>query len=70
MVFLLRAYTYPRIFCCGRRWRPPQTVTIPELAVTVAQGVSDGFKPPKYLKPGDVVRVEIDGIGTLENPVR
>ena len=22
-----------------------------------------------YLEPGDVVRVEIDGIGTLENPV-
>lgn len=30
-----------------------------------------GFKknPPVLLKPGDVVRVEIDGIGVLENPV-
>jgi 2-keto-4-pentenoate hydratase/2-oxohepta-3-ene-1,7-dioic acid hydratase in catechol pathway len=26
-----------------------------------------GFKPPKYLKAGDVVRIEIDGIGILEN---
>lgn len=30
-----------------------------------------GFKrtPPIYLQPGDVVRVEIDGIGVLENPI-
>ena len=33
-------------------------------------GVGIGFKPPKYLTAGDLVRVEIDGIGTLENPVR
>jgi 2-keto-4-pentenoate hydratase/2-oxohepta-3-ene-1,7-dioic acid hydratase in catechol pathway len=25
--------------------------------------------PPVFLKPGDVVRLEIEGIGTLENPV-
>ena len=33
-------------------------------------GVGIGFKPPRYLKAGDVVKVEIDGIGALENPVR
>lgn len=33
-------------------------------------GVGIGFKPPKYLKAGDVVRVEIDGIGEISNPVR
>jgi len=33
-------------------------------------GVGIGFTPPKYLKSGDVVRVEIDGIGAIENPVR
>jgi 2-keto-4-pentenoate hydratase/2-oxohepta-3-ene-1,7-dioic acid hydratase in catechol pathway len=33
-------------------------------------GVGIGFKPPKYLTAGDVVRVEIDGIGVLENPVK
>jgi hypothetical protein len=27
------------------------------------------FKPPQYLKASVVVRVEIDGIGVLENPV-
>ena len=26
-----------------------------------------GFKPPKYLKAGDVVRIEIDGLGVIEN---
>jgi 2-keto-4-pentenoate hydratase/2-oxohepta-3-ene-1,7-dioic acid hydratase in catechol pathway len=40
------------------------------IATGTPVGVGIGFKPPKYLKPGDVVRIEIDGIGTLENPLR
>jgi len=28
-----------------------------------------GRKPPVYLKAGDVVEVEIEGIGILRNPV-
>lgn len=32
-------------------------------------GVGTARKPPVYLRPGDVVEVEIDGIGTLRNPV-
>ena len=32
-------------------------------------GVGVAMKPPKYLVPGDVVRIEIEGLGTLENPV-
>jgi 2-keto-4-pentenoate hydratase/2-oxohepta-3-ene-1,7-dioic acid hydratase in catechol pathway len=32
-------------------------------------GVGAAMKPPQFLKAGDVVRVEIDGIGALENPV-
>lgn len=39
------------------------------IATGTPAGVGIGFTPPKYLKAGDVVRVEIDGIGTLENPV-
>jgi 2-keto-4-pentenoate hydratase/2-oxohepta-3-ene-1,7-dioic acid hydratase in catechol pathway len=39
------------------------------IATGTPAGVGIGFKPPKYLQPGDVVRVEIDGIGRLENPV-
>jgi 2-keto-4-pentenoate hydratase/2-oxohepta-3-ene-1,7-dioic acid hydratase in catechol pathway len=26
-----------------------------------------GFKPPRWLKAGDVFKVEIDGIGAIEN---
>jgi 2-keto-4-pentenoate hydratase/2-oxohepta-3-ene-1,7-dioic acid hydratase in catechol pathway len=40
------------------------------IATGTPVGVGIGFKPPKYLKSGDTVRIEIDGIGTLENPVR
>jgi 2-keto-4-pentenoate hydratase/2-oxohepta-3-ene-1,7-dioic acid hydratase in catechol pathway len=39
------------------------------IATGTPVGVGIGFKPPKYLKRGDVVRIEIEGIGTLENPV-
>ena len=40
------------------------------IATGTPVGVGIGFKPPKYLVVGDVVRIEIDGIGVLENPVR
>ncbi len=40
------------------------------IATGTPVGVGIGFKPPRYLQTGDVVRVEIDGIGALENPVR
>jgi 2-keto-4-pentenoate hydratase/2-oxohepta-3-ene-1,7-dioic acid hydratase in catechol pathway len=32
-------------------------------------GVGMARKPPVWLKPGDTVEVEIDGLGTLRNPV-
>ena len=32
-------------------------------------GVGMGFEPPKFLKPGDVVTCEIEGIGVLTNTV-
>jgi 2-keto-4-pentenoate hydratase/2-oxohepta-3-ene-1,7-dioic acid hydratase in catechol pathway len=34
------------------------------------QGVGDGHKPPEYLKPGDVMEADVEGIGVLRNPVR
>jgi 2-keto-4-pentenoate hydratase/2-oxohepta-3-ene-1,7-dioic acid hydratase in catechol pathway len=40
------------------------------IATGTPAGVGIGFKPPKYLKSGDVVKIEIDGIGVLENPLR
>jgi 2-keto-4-pentenoate hydratase/2-oxohepta-3-ene-1,7-dioic acid hydratase in catechol pathway len=33
-------------------------------------GVGIGFRPPKYLTSGDVARIEISGIGVLENEFR
>ena len=32
--------------------------------------IADGKAYRQFLKPGDVVRCEIDGIGTLTNPVK
>ena len=32
-------------------------------------GAGARFDPPKYLKPGDVVEIEVEGIGTLRNGV-
>jgi 2-keto-4-pentenoate hydratase/2-oxohepta-3-ene-1,7-dioic acid hydratase in catechol pathway len=40
------------------------------IATGTPAGVGIGFMPPRYLVAGDTVRVEIEGIGTLENPVR
>jgi 2-keto-4-pentenoate hydratase/2-oxohepta-3-ene-1,7-dioic acid hydratase in catechol pathway len=39
------------------------------IATGTPAGVGIGFDPPRYLQPGDVVSIEIDGIGVLENPV-
>jgi len=40
------------------------------IATGTPAGVGIGFKPPRYLKPGDQTRLEIKGIGVLENPVK
>src|SRR3546814_6510265 len=37
------------------------------IATGTPAGVGIGFKPPRYLGHGDVVRCEIGGIGVLEN---
>ena len=39
------------------------------LATGTPAGVGLGFKPPRFLKKGDVVAIDVSGIGTLENPV-
>jgi 2-keto-4-pentenoate hydratase/2-oxohepta-3-ene-1,7-dioic acid hydratase in catechol pathway len=33
-------------------------------------GVGEAFKPPRYLQPGDVVRVEVEGLGALEHAIK
>ena len=40
------------------------------IASGTPSGVGIGFKPPKYVVAGDVVRIEIAGIGTLQNEFR
>jgi 2-keto-4-pentenoate hydratase/2-oxohepta-3-ene-1,7-dioic acid hydratase in catechol pathway len=37
------------------------------IATGTPAGVGLGMKPPRFLTAGDVVRVEIDGIGAIEN---
>ncbi|OUN15234.1 hypothetical protein B5G38_11560 [Gemmiger sp. An87] len=33
-------------------------------------GVGMGFDPPRYMKPGDVIECEVEGIGVLRNRIR
>jgi 5-carboxymethyl-2-hydroxymuconate isomerase len=39
------------------------------IATGTPNGAGARFDPPKYLKDGDVVEVEVPGIGTLHNEV-
>ncbi len=39
------------------------------VATGTPPGVGAGFSPPKYLQPGDTVRIEIETIGHIENRV-
>ncbi|MCB2068498.1 MAG: fumarylacetoacetate hydrolase family protein [Ottowia sp.] len=39
------------------------------IATGTPAGVGMGFKPPRYLRDGDTVRIEIDGIGSIENQI-
>src|SRR5438445_4927143 len=40
------------------------------IATGTPPGVGLGMRPPVFMNPGDVVRMEITGLGTLENPVK
>ena len=49
-----------------------QTITLEPgdiISTGTPSGVGDHRKPPRYLHAGDVVRVEVEGLGALENPV-
>jgi 2-keto-4-pentenoate hydratase/2-oxohepta-3-ene-1,7-dioic acid hydratase in catechol pathway len=37
------------------------------IATGTPAGVGMGFQPPRWLRPGDRFRIEIDGIGAIEN---
>ncbi len=40
------------------------------IATGTPEGVGIGYKPPKYLVAGDIMKVEIAGIGVLENQLQ
>jgi 2-keto-4-pentenoate hydratase/2-oxohepta-3-ene-1,7-dioic acid hydratase in catechol pathway len=39
------------------------------IATGTPAGVGMGLSPPRWLQAGDVMRIEIDGIGVLQNTV-
>ncbi len=39
------------------------------IATGTPDGVGTAREPPEYLRPGQTVRIEIEGIGTLETPI-
>ncbi|CAN5766226.1 fumarylacetoacetate hydrolase family protein [soil metagenome] len=39
------------------------------VATGTPAGVGVARRPPRFLRPGDTVRIEIEGVGVLENPV-
>lgn len=39
------------------------------IATGTPTGAGARFDPPKWLKPGDVVEVEVEGVGVLSNPI-
>ncbi|RFU45461.1 fumarylacetoacetate hydrolase family protein [Paraburkholderia sp. DHOC27] len=39
------------------------------IATGTPAGVGIGFKPPRFLQKGDVIRIEIENLGVLENEV-
>ena len=40
------------------------------IATGTPQGVAHARKPPAWMKAGDTVEIEIEGIGILSNPIR
>ncbi|MGH8045949.1 MAG: fumarylacetoacetate hydrolase family protein [Chthoniobacterales bacterium] len=52
-------------FLSGSTTLQPGTVIL----TGTPSGVGMGRTPPRWLQPGDVVTIEIDGIGALTNPV-
>lgn len=59
------------VFDCWAQIETLSTVCTLEVGDVIATGTCAGvaayFDPPRFLKHGDVCRIEIEGIGTLEN---
>ena len=61
-------FSVPRLvsYCSHQMTLLPGTV----LLTGTPNGVGFARRPPVFLRPGDVVEVEIEGIGTLKNRVK
>jgi 2-keto-4-pentenoate hydratase/2-oxohepta-3-ene-1,7-dioic acid hydratase in catechol pathway len=67
------ASTKEMIFDCAQQIETLSTAFTLEPGDLIATGTPAGVgivrQPPVFLRAGDTVRIEIDGVGTLENPV-
>ena len=67
------ASTDDMIFSCWAKVEYLSTVFTLEPGDVVSTGTPAGvgvsFDPPRWLLAGDTVRIEVDGVGVLENPV-
>jgi 2-keto-4-pentenoate hydratase/2-oxohepta-3-ene-1,7-dioic acid hydratase in catechol pathway len=67
------ASTKEMIFDCAAQIETLSTAFTLEPGDIIATGTPAGVgivrKPPVFLQPGDTVRIDIDGIGSLTNPV-
>jgi 2-keto-4-pentenoate hydratase/2-oxohepta-3-ene-1,7-dioic acid hydratase in catechol pathway len=67
------ASTDDMIFSCWEMVEELSTVFTLEpgdiISTGTPAGVGAGFDPPRWLMAGDRVRIEVEGVGVLENPV-
>ncbi len=67
------ASTADMIFDCATQIQVLSTACTLEAGDVIATGTPAGVgaasDPPRWLRPGDTVRVAVDGVGVLENPV-
>jgi acylpyruvate hydrolase len=70
---LQSGYTGDMIFSAAHLIADMSQVMTLEPGDVIATGTPPGIgaarSPQRWLRPGDVVRIEIDGVGVLENPV-
>ena len=61
------------VFDCFQQLETLSTVFTLEPGTIISTGTSGGVgvakRPPEYMKVGDVVRIEVSGVGEIENPV-
>ena len=54
----------------GRRYGGAPSDPLPPTGLNARSGVGHARKPPVWMKQGDTIEIEIEGIGVLANPIR